>query len=188
MASPYTIFLICQMATSKRSNALRSVEGVGTESRSRALRVRDISVISSTKPRYVVVFFCSRQSKTTCCRRVYRFFENVGGYRAASRLKTSTACSTNRSGSDFGRSSYRSIIIDQTCYSRGSRRGRRVRRVTSHRFGDGRTIEDREPPLGPRRGSCVTPTRRRSEAPDGARSGTDIDEASSTTDAPPTEV
>jgi hypothetical protein len=52
-------------AISERSNARQSVEGAGTESRSRASRMRGISTSSSTRLRYVVGFFSFRRNETT---------------------------------------------------------------------------------------------------------------------------
>jgi len=48
------------------SNALQSIEGAGIEPRSRASRMRRISMSSSTRSRYLVVFFTFSQGRTTC--------------------------------------------------------------------------------------------------------------------------
>lgn len=76
---------IRQTAISKWSDALQSVEGEGIESMSRVSRIGGIFMNSSTRLWYVLVFSTFRQSKTTCCRRVYRHFEYFEEYRSTDR-------------------------------------------------------------------------------------------------------
>ena len=109
-----------QTTISKRSNAVQSVEGAGTESISTASRTRGISMRWSTRSRYVVAFFSSRQNKTTRWQSVNRFREERVENRATARRASPIARSMNRRSRDFGRASI--LLLLTSLVSRGFNR------------------------------------------------------------------
>jgi len=79
--------------------------------------MRGISMSSSTRSRYVVVFFTFRQSRTTCWRSVNRFREYRVENRATARRASTIARSTNWRSCDFGRASIIPRATHSLCFS-----------------------------------------------------------------------